>query len=299
VASVAAEFRVSRTTAYRWWRRFEQHPEAGQAGLADRSSRPRRPHGQTPRRVEARIVALRRREKLGPARIAYRLGLNPATVHRVLVRHDLHRLDRMHAPSGRVIRRYEHPAPGDLIHVDVKKLGVIPPGGGWRVHGRGSEEHRQQRRAGRARGYDKVHSAVDDHSRLAYSEVLPDESGSTCAAFLTRAIAFFADHGISVKAVMTDNAMNYVRSRDFSAVLDAHRIKHVRIRPYRPQTNGKVERFNRTLAQEWAYRRPYRSSAERSRALDKWLHTYNYHRAHTALNGLTPVERTNLAGQNN
>lgn len=129
--------------------------------------------------------------------------------------------------------------------------------------------------------------------------MLADESGPTCAGFLARAIAFFADHGFTVKAVMTDNAMNYVRSHHFAAVLDAHRIKHVRIRPYRPQTNGKVERFNRTLQEEWAYRRPYRSSAERTRALDKWLHTYNHHRSHTALAGLTPMERvTNLTGQN-
>ena len=292
VASVAAEFRVSRTTAYRWWGRFAAHPEVGQAGLVDRSSRPRRCHGQTSRRVEAQIVALRRREKLGPARIAYRLGLNPATVHRVLVRHQLNRLDRLHAPTGRVIRRYEHPAPGDLIHVDVKKLGVIPAGGGWRVHGRST------RVRGRGAGYDYIHSAVDDHSRLAYAETLPDEKGETCAAFLARAAAFFADHGFTVHAVMTDNAMNYTRSVAFRRAIDDLGARHRTTRPFRPQTNGKVERFNRTLQDEWAYRRPYRSSAERSRALDKWIHTYNHHRAHTALAGLTPIQRTNLTGQN-
>jgi transposase InsO family protein len=292
VASVAAEFRVSRTTAYRWWGRFVEHPQVGQAGLVDRSSRPRRCHGQTSRRVEAKIVALRRREKLGPARIAYRLGLNPATVHRVLVRHELNRLDRLHAPTGRVIRRYEHPAPGDLIHIDVKKLGVIPPGGGWRVHGPST------RVRGRRAGYDYIHSAVDDHSRLAYSEALPDEKGETCAAFLARAATFFADHGVTIKAVMTDNAMNYTRAVAFRRVIDDLGARHVTTRPFRPQTNGKVERFNRTLQEEWAYRRPYRSSAERSRALARWIHLYNHHRAHTALAGLTPIERTNLSGQN-
>jgi transposase InsO family protein len=292
VASVAAEFRVSRTTAYRWWRRFAEHPKAGQGGLVDRSSRPRRCHGQTSRRVEAQIVALRRRDKLGPARIAYRLGLNPATVHRVLIRHQLNRLDRLHAPTGRVIRRYEHPAPGDLIHVDVKKLGVIPPGGGWRVHGPNT------RVRGRGAGYDYIHAAVDDHSRLAYSEVLPDQRGATAAAFWLRAAAWFTDQGIHVLAVLTDNGSSYV-CLEFRAALAATGVAHKRTRPYRPQTNGKVERFNRTLITEWAYAKPYRSESARRAALPRWLHIYNHHRPHTSLGRRPPASRVpNLSGQN-
>jgi len=300
VSHVAAEMGVSRPTAHKWWRRFLAE---GVAGLVDRSSRPVRSPRRVPPRVERRIERLRRREKLGPVRIGLRLGVAPSTVHRVLVRLGLRRLAWLDRPTGRVIRRYERDRPGELVHVDVKKLGKIRPGGGWRVHGRdgiSAEQHNAARRVGGRVGYDYVHSAVDDHSRLAYSEVLPDETGPTCAAFLRRAGAFFTAHGIRVERVMTDNALAYRHSRAFrAAVADLGAVQHF-TRPRRPQTNGKVERFNRTLLDEWAYSRAYTSSARRAAALDKWLHTYNHHRAHTALGGRTPIDRVNnLSGHYN
>ena len=286
VAHVAAEMGVSRKTADKWWRRWLAE---GDAGLEDRSSRPHRCPHQTPARVEERIVRLRQRRKLGPARISSIVGIPASTVHRVLCRHGLNRIAWMDRPTGQVIRRIHTDRPGELVHVDVKKLGRIPPGGGWRVHGRGNVKHHRV-------GYDFVHSAIDAHSRLAFSEILANEQGVTCAGFWERAQQFFADHAITVEAVMTDNARNYTTSRAFQQAIDG--IEHRRIRPRRPQTNGKVERFNRTLADEWAYARVYTSNAQRTRALDRFLHTYNHHRGHTALGGEPPITRaTNLAEQ--
>jgi transposase InsO family protein len=288
IAHVAAEMGVARKTADKWWRRWVAE---GEAGLEDRSSRPHRCPHQTPVRVEQRIVSLRQRRKLGPARIASIVGMPASTVHRVLCRHGLNRLAWMDRPTGRVIRRIHTDRPGQLVHVDVKKLGRIPPGGGWRAHGRGNVVHHTKTRV----GYDYIHSAIDAYSRLAYSEILPDERGPSCAAFWDRARGFFADHGITVEAVLTDNAKNYL-GKNFTAALAT--IEHRRIRPHRPQTNGKVERYNRTLADEWAYVRVYRSNNQRRRALDRWLHLYNHHRGHTALGGQAPVTHaTNLAGQ--
>jgi len=287
IAHVAAEMGLSRKTADKWWRRFVAE---GEEGLLDRSSRPRRCPHQTPARIERRILALRRARKLGPARIASIVGVPASTVHRVLVRHGVNRLAWMDRPTGQVIRRIVTDHPGELVHVDVKKLGRIPPGGGWRAHGRGNVVHHSKTRV----GYDYVHSAIDAHSRLAYSEILGDERGPTCAGFFERAEIFFFDHGISVEAVLTDNAKNYL-GMDFTEALG--RIDHRRIRPRRPQTNGKIERFNRTLLDEWAYVRVYRSNTERCRALDRYLHLYNHHRGHTALGGRAPIEATNLAGQ--
>jgi len=284
VAHVAAEMGVSRMTAYKWWRRWQTE---GLAGLADRSSRPRSCPHRTPQRLVRRIELLRRREKLGPLRIAYRLGVAASTVQRVLARLGLGRLAWMDRPTGRVIRRYERPAPGDLVHVDVKKLGRIPEGGGWRITGRG-EGYRDTGARKRLRlGLGCVHAAVDDHSRLAYAEVLDDEQAPTCAAFWSRAATFFAGHGVQVRQVMTDNAWAY-KSHAFAAALGS--AEHIFIRPRRPQTNGKVERFNRTLLEEWAYVRPYRSESQRVRALDPWLHLYNHHRSHTSLRGAAPVD---------
>ena len=236
-------------------------------------------------------MRLRQQRKLGPARIASILGVPASTVHRVLCRHGLNRLAWMDRPTGQVIRRIHTDRPGELVHVDVKKLGRIPPGGGWRAHGRANVvDHRKTRV-----GYDFVHSAIDAHSRLAFSEILPNEKGTTCAGFWERAQQFFVEHGISVEAVLTDNARNYI-GKDFTAALDG--IEHRRIRRRRPQTNGKVERFNRTLLDEWAYVRVYTSNTQRTRALDRWLHLYNHHRGHTALEGDPPITHaTNLAGQ--
>ena len=241
-----------------------------------------------PARLERRIERLRRREKLGPARIGYRLGLASSTVYRVLCRLDLQRLSWLDRPSGRVIRRYEHPSHGDLLHMDIKKLGRIPSGGGWRVHGRGSAGRRQRV------GYAYVHSIVDDHSRLAYSEVLADERVGTVVGFWNRVLAWFADRGVMAQAMLTDNGSAY-RSADFARACLAADVRHRRTRPYTPRTNGKVERFNRTLLEEWAYVRVYRSERVRTEALMRWLHLYNHHRGHTALGGLPPVSRvTNL-----
>jgi transposase-like protein len=288
IAHVAAEMGVSRKTADKWWRRWLTE---GETGLEDRSSRPHRCPHQTSARVEERIVRLRQRRKLGPARISSIVGTPASTVHRVLCRHGLNRIAWMDRPTGQVIRRIHTDRPGELVHIDVKKLGRIPPGGGWRAHGR--ENLLGQPRA--KVGYDYIHSAIDAHSRLAYSEIFRDEKGPTCAEFWNRAQQFFNDHAIRVEAVLTDNARNYTTSRAFQDAIEG--IEHRRIRPRRPQTNGKVERFNRTLLDEWAYVRTYTSNSQRTRALDRFLHTYNHHRGHTAIGGQPPIHATNLAGQ--
>jgi transposase InsO family protein len=288
-ATVARLMRVSRPTVYKWWGRYKTDP-AG-AWWLDRSSRPNRSPARTRRALERRIVGLRRSKKLGPARIAARLEMAPSTVHSVLVRNNMSRLAWMDRPTGRVIRRYEHPTPGSLVHVDIKKLGKIPPGGGWHAHGRSTAMRSLKAKQPRI-GYGYVHSAVDDHSRLAYSEIHEDEQAVTAAGFWRRAKEFFADHNIEVKAVLTDNGRCY-RSTAWLAELTADGIQARYTRPYRPQTNGKAERFNRTLLDEWAYVRTYRSETARRARLAKWLHTYNYHRCHTALGGQPPASRVN------
>lgn len=285
VAHVAAEMGVSRATAYKWWARFRAE---GWAGLWDRSSRPQRCPTRTPRVLERRVEALRRSRKLGPARIGWRLGMPASTVHRVLVRLGLNRLVWMDRPTGRVIRRIEHTRAGELVQVDVKKLGRIPPGGGWRAHGRGNVvEHRANRV-----GYAYIHTAIDSHSRVAYSEVLGDERGVTAVAFWQRAHAWFAQRGVGVEVVQTDNGACY-KAHVFRAAVEATGAEHRRLPPRRPAWNGKVERFNRTLSDEWAYVRVYRSETARTQALDRWLHLYNHHRAHRSLGGQPPMTRLN------
>jgi transposase InsO family protein len=205
-----------------------------------------------------------------------------STVYGVLGRHGMSRLARMDRVSG-VVVRYQREHPGELVHLDVKKLGRIPDGGGHRIHGRAAA------RRGRGIGYDYIHSAVDDRSRVAFSQLLPDETGQTCARFLVEAAAFFAEHGVVIQRVLTDNAKAYTQSLRFQETAAGLGIRLKRTRPYRPQTNGKVERFNRTLLEEWAYARLYRSNSERCRAFSRWLRIYNHHRPHTALDGLTPM----------
>jgi transposase InsO family protein len=294
VAAAAESMRISRQTAHKWWRRYQ---DAGIAGLEDRSSRPRRCPTKTPDRMERRIVELRRRHQLGPARLAPRVGVPASTFHRVLQRHGVSRLSDLDRMGGRVIRRIETTHAGELVHVDVKKQAKIPKGGGWRVNGV-QAKNRKNGKAGRPRlGYAYIHSAIDAHSRLAYSEIHTDERATTAIGFWRRAQAFFINYGITVERVLSDNGSCY-RAKDFTAELVAAGIKHKFTRPYRPQTNGKVERFNRTLQNEWAYARAYRSEAARTRALDTWLHMYNHHRHHTAVGG-PPVSRVNnLVGQN-
>jgi transposase InsO family protein len=218
-------------------------------------------------------------------------------VHRVLTRYGLAKLCWLDRATGRVIRRYEHAHPGDLVHVDIKKLGRIPDGGGHRAVGRAAGTRNKTRTASNRRpGYHFIHNAVDDYSRLAYSEVLTDEKKETVAGFWTRANAWFQSRGITVQRVLTDNGNGY-RSHAFKAAL-GETIKHKRTRPYRPQTNGKVERFNRTMLEEWAYATAYSSEAERVAAFPDWLHHYNHHRGHTSLKGQPPATRvTNLSGQ--
>ncbi|HEX4528942.1 MAG TPA: IS481 family transposase [Acidimicrobiia bacterium] len=289
VAAAAESMNISRQTAHKWWRRYR---EEGMVGLEDRSSRPWSCPHRTPARVERRIVALRQSRKLGPARLAGIVGVPASTVHRVLVRHGMNRLRWLDRPTGRLIRRIETSRPGELVHIDVKKLARVPMGGGHRKLGRSTETKRH-----RGGGYTHIHTAIDAYSRLAYSEFAGAENEANCVAFLDRAVAWFTDQGITIERILTDNGNGY-RShawRDRCAELG---IRHTRTRPYRPATNGKVERFNRTLLDEWAYARIWRSDASRARTLDRWLHRYNHHRHHTAIDG-PPVSRiNNQVGQN-
>ncbi|SPX97567.1 transposase [Mycolicibacterium chubuense] len=225
-------------------------------------------------------------------------------MHRVLSRYRIAKLRWLDRATGRVVRRMESAGCGDLVHVDVKKLGKIPAGGGWRMVGRtkGNRNARADKSSGvtnkygnPVRGYHFIHTAIDAHSRLAYSELLADEGKDTAAGFWRRANAWFTDCGITVRKVLTDNG-NCYRSHVFRDALGD--IEHRRTRPYRPQTNGKVERFHRTLADEWAYARLYTSDAQRCDEYPRWLHTYNHHRGHTALGGQAPASRVpNLSGQ--
>ncbi len=284
VAHVAAEMGVSRQTASKWWNRYLIE---GEAGLCDRRSAPVSTPGRLSPRLERRIIGLRVNRRWGPARIAGHLRLVVSTVWRVLKRFGISRLRDLDPPTGRIIRRYEKKVPGELVHVDIKKMGRIPDGGGWRVHGIENRDQSKKKRV----GYTFLHSMVDDHSRVAYSEFCSDEKANTCIRFIKRARDWFAEHGITVQAVMTDNGVGY-RSRLFVDTLESVDIDHVRIRPYRPETNGKVERYQRTLATEWAYANTWTSDQQRADALDDWLHQYNHHRYHTAING-PPISRVN------
>ena len=279
IAHAAAMTGVSRQTATKWVRRYRAE---GLAGLEDRTSRPHRsPRSLAPGQVAA-ILAARHELGLGPHRLAPVVGSPRSTIGDVLRRHGLSRLRDRDRPSGVPIR-YVRERPGELLHIDVKKLGRIPDGGGHHFRGRGNGTPRARR------GYDYVHHAIDDASRVAYVDVFADERGPTCAAFLRDVAAWFARQGVRIERVMTDNAKNYVESRDFQAALDDLGARHKRTRPRRPQTNGKSERFNRTLLDEWAYARPYETNNARLLALPGFVDHYNNHRPHSALKGLTPM----------
>ncbi len=294
VAHVAKAMGVSRQCAHRWVARFDAE---GEAGLVDRSSRPHRMPTRTRPEVERAVVAARAEHRRGPDWLGAELGVPARTVSRILRRHRVPRLAECDPLTGEVIRaskttavRYERDRPGELIHMDVKKIGRIPPGGGWRAHGRhmGSTSARKKTRI----GYDYVHSVVDDHSRLAYSEIHADERGDTCAEFLTRAAAYFAAHGIGrIEEIMTDNHWSYTKSHTVTEVIRSLDAKHLRIRPHCPWQNGKVERFNRTLQTEWAYRQVFTTNNERTAALQPWLEYYNHRRRHHALGGHPPISR--------
>jgi transposase InsO family protein len=282
-AAVSEAAGVSLATVYVWWRRFRIE---GLAGLHDRSCRPRHSPRRVSAEIESELIRLRRELKVGPHVLSDHTGLAPSTCHKVLTRNGLQRLAWLDRPTGRVVRRIEMSRTGEEIQIDVKQLGVIPPGGGHRVHGR-------QLRPGRMRGlgYDYLHVALDAFSRVAYVERLPDQKGITCSAFTKRAVAWFADQGVAVERIQTDNAKNYTLSGEFQAVIRALGIEHRLIPLRRPQRNGKVERFNRTLIEQWAYVRPYVSNEERLALLESWLHWYNFHRKHTALSRRPPMDR--------
>jgi transposase InsO family protein len=302
-ARAAERYDVSWKTANKWAQRYRAE---GPAGMVDRSSRPLTQRHRTPTPMVRKIVHLRWKHRLGPVQIADRLGMPSSTVHAVLVRCRLNRLSHIDRATGEPIRRYEHQRPGDLLHVDVKKLGNVPDGGGWRYLGRQRGE--QNRIATKARTGSKnayygprigtafVHTVLDDHSRVAYAEIHDDETAATAAAVLRNAVAWFADRGVVVQRVLSDNGSAYKSFlwRDTCAELG---ITVKKTRPYRPQTNGKIERFHRTLADGWAFKKFYNSETARRAALPAWLHEYNHHRPHTAIGKASPITRLdNLAG---
>jgi transposase InsO family protein len=284
---------ISRQCAHRWVARFDAE---GDDGLVDRSSRPHRTPNRTTLEVEARVLAARVEHRRGQDWLGPELGVPARTVSRILRRHGVARLAVCDPMTGEVIRaskttavRYERARPGELVHMDVKKIGRIPDGGGWRAHGRemGSTWERKKTPI----GFDYVHSMVDDHSRYAYSEIVNDEKAATAAGFLERATDHFAAHGIAINAVMTDNHWSYTHSNQFAALLERIGADHVLIRPHCPWQNGKVERFNRTLQTEWAYRQVFTTNDARRAALAPWLDDYNTRRRHSALGGHPPISR--------
>ena len=284
---------VSAKTAGKWVRRYR---EEGAAGLVDRSSTPRRVHNvTTPERVEA-IVALRRVRLTGPE-IAETLEMPTSTVSAVLKRIGLGKLSRLEPAEP--VRRYERSRPGELIHIDVKKLGRISAkGAGHRVTGKRNTEIKRRKGGALRTGWERVHVCVDDATRLAYVEVLPDEKTKTVIGFLRRAVDFYSSHGIAVEGLMTDNGPAYC-SAAHALACRAMGIKHIRTQPYRPQTNGKAERFIRTMLREWAYAAVYGSSPERAAALSGWLERYNYRRRHGALGHRPPIQRLRELQGNN
>ena len=297
--SVAAKmFMVSTVTARKWAARLRAE---GPAGMADRSSRPHASPNRTPQRLVRQIVRLRWRHRLGPVQIAGRLGVPASTVHAVLVRCRINRLSRIDRVTGEPIRRYEHDHPGSLIHVDVTKFGNIPDGGGWRyvgvAQGRRNRQATAKRTGQRSARHDPnlgtalLHTVIDDHSRVAYVEIHANEKTDTAIGVLRRAVSWFAEHGVTIERVLSDNGSCY-RSHAWRQACITLGITPKHTRPYRPQTNGKIERFHRTLADGWAYARFYQSETQRRAALPNWIHFYNHHRIHSAI-GATPASRLN------
>jgi transposase InsO family protein len=288
--AAAAAFSVSPATAHRWWHRWLEAGEEARATLTclfDRSSRPRRsPRQLAPEFAEA-ICECRRRTGWGRRLVGGATGFAHSTVWKVLQRAGISRPPkRVKEPAN----SYEWPCPGDLLHMDVSRYARFRRPG-HRVTGDRSQPGRHWMRPETRVGYDFAHAIVDDHSRLAYVELHPDEKAQTVTAFVERALAFFAQHGILAKRLMTDNAFSYVRNRSLRELLARHRIRHLTTQPYRPRTNGKVERFHQTMAREWAYGLAYRSHRHRNAGLPHWLHHYNTRRPHSSLGGRPPISR--------
>jgi len=277
VTAAAEASGVSRQTASKWVRRFR----SGLFELRDRCSRPRRIPARVSRERMRAIIRARLRFRLGPHRLSWMLGYARSTIYLVLRRCGLNRLKQ---PSKEPVVRYEYPEPGGLIHLDIKKLGRIAEGGGKRAHGRGPGMHHK------GYGWDYVHIAIDDHSRLAYAEICPDEQRHTTVAFTRRALEFYEGCGIEVQRILTDNGASY-RSHVFLDLLADAGIKAIKTRPYHPQTNGKAEAFIRLLTNEWAYGRAYRNTEERAEMLGPFLRFYNLSRPHGGLDGSTPISR--------
>jgi transposase InsO family protein len=304
IPRAAERYDVSWRTAKKWADRYRVE---GPAGMADRSSRPHRQPNRTPVRVVRKIVHVRWKQRLGPVEIGDRLGMPSSTVHAVLVRCRINRLSHIDRVSGEPIRRYEHERPGDLIHVDVKKLGKVPDGGGWRYVGRQQGEKNRAATPDKPRNKHRgpligtcfLHTVIDDHSRVAYVEAREDETKETATDVLRHAVAWFAERGVTVHRVLSDNGSCY-KSRLWRQTCVDLGITPKKTRPYRPQTNGKIERFHRTLAEGWAFRKFYNSESARLAALPAWVHEYNHHRPHSAIGKRSPITRlNNLAGHHN
>jgi transposase InsO family protein len=283
VEATAERFQVDAKTVRKW---RDRRLAEGEAGLFDRSSRPRRSPNRTPRACRRQVIRLRKCRRWGADRIAFEVGIAASTVQSILRGAGLGRLDRGDRATATVRpQRYERERPGELAHVDVKKLAAIRDGGGWRMHGRGAE-HGTGRHSGV--GYRYLHTALDDRTRVVYSEILDDELGDTAAGFWRRAVTALAAQGITVERVLTDNGACY-RSRAWAAACASTGVTHKRTRPYRPQTNGKVERFHRILLEEWAYIRDWTSETQRQAGYTTFTHFYNHHRPHGALGWQSPT----------
>lgn len=292
IESAAERFQVDAKTVRKWRDRYLTE---GDAGLSDRSSRPHRSPNRTPRRCRREVIRLRRRRRWGADHIAHETGLAASTVQTILVAAGLGRLDRGdRATDAEPIVRYQRDRPGELIHVDIKKIGAIPDGGGWKVHGRGNDGHHGHSGA----GYRFIHTAIDDRTRIAYSEILDSENVIDAAPFWHRAAAWFASIGIGCERVITDNGSCY-RSGAWHEACTATGTTVKKTRPRRPQTNGKVERFHRILLEEWAYIRPWTSEHQRHLGYDHFVHFYNHHRSHGALDWATPIDTLRHLNRNN
>ena len=281
IEAAADKFQVDAKTVRKWRDRFLAE---GDGGLFDRSSRPHTSPNRTPEKCRRRIIELRKQRRWGADHIAFEVGHAASTVQKILIAEGLGRLDSGDRATKEPVIRYQRERPGELVHVDVKKLAGIPDGGGWRIHGRGQAPGTERS----STGYRFLHSALDDRTRIVYSEIHDDEQAATAIGFWNRANAWFNNHGVIVERVLTDNGSAY-KSHAWRDCLVGLGITPKHTRPYRPQTNGKIERFHRILLEEWAYIRDWHTDQERSIEYDHFIHFYNHHRAHGALGWSTPI----------